>query len=83
MRSSRTCGLLKQLRLDRLSDIGQLQHRLAADEAFLDQLHLFQPLDELLRQPLVTHEPTAADFSLPPKKCDRSQRFFLRPREIT
>lgn len=52
MYSPRACRLLKQLRLDRLSDNGQLQHRFAADEAFFDQLHLFQPLDELLRQPL-------------------------------
>jgi hypothetical protein len=56
--------LLKQLSLERLSDNSQLQDRFAADEAFFDQLHLLQALDELLRQSLVSGVLSAAGQSL-------------------
>lgn len=46
-----------------------LQPRLAADIALFYQLHHFQALHQLFREPLITYQPTSASFALTAEDC--------------
>ncbi|NKX17216.1 hypothetical protein HGG75_24855 [Ochrobactrum pseudogrignonense] len=45
-----------------LDQNGKLQHGLASNDTFLDEVELFEPSDNAMGQSFVTNEPVAADL---------------------